>query len=148
MADYSPIHTSGLKPVPLTCSAAVVGGQLVEVSGNGTIAPSPASATASPKVIGVAAHDCGTGMVGTVWPRGMVHETTANGVITAGDQLVSGAVAGTVKTMPVTASNFAAAYAEADAETQTNLAVNNARAVLGVALTSAADAGKVKWVAC
>jgi hypothetical protein len=133
MADYTPVYTPGTA-ITLTASASIVGGQLVEVSGNGTAAPTPASATPSLKVVGVAAFDAAAGARVTIHGRGQVHETTANGAVTAGDQLVSGAVAGTVKSLAA----VGAAPAQAD--------VNNARAVIGIAITSAADAALVRWM--
>lgn len=132
MADYIPVYLPGTA-VSMTASATIIGGQLVEVSGNGTVAPSTASATPSAKVVGVAGFDAASGQRVTVYARGTVHETTANGAITAGDQMASGAVAGTVKSLAA-----AAAAVAAD--------INNARAVIGVALTTAADLAKVRWM--
>lgn len=129
MSDYSPVYLPGHE-ISATTSAAVTGGQLVEVSGDGTVGPASA---ASPKVVGVAAFDCGSGARATVISRGVVHETTASGAITAGDQVAA------VATGKVAA--VAAASGTPDAA-----AVNTARSVLGVAMTTAADAALVRWM--
>lgn len=129
MADYIPIFTPG-EAITLSASAAVTGGQLLSVSGNGTVAPAAAGAASW---IGVAAFDAASGTRVTVYPRGVVHETTADGPITAADQVQTGAT-GKVKTL-------AAASAAVAAD------INNARAVIGVALTTAADLAKVRWMA-
>jgi hypothetical protein len=132
MADYTPVYLPG-KAMTLTASAAITGGQLVEVSGSGTVAPTTASATPSAKVVGVAAFDAASGARVTVYARGTVHESTANAAITAGDQVASGAVAGTVKALAVAAG-------------ATTGDINNGRSVIGVALTTAADLAKVRWM--
>lgn len=129
MADYTPVYTPGTA-ITLTASAAVTGGQTVAVSGDGTIAPAPAD---SVKVVGVVAHDAAANARVTVFPRGPMHESTASGAITAGDQLVSGAN-GTVK-------------AVAAVTTPTPEDVTGTRALLGLAVTAAADAAKVRWIA-
>lgn len=129
MADYSPIYLPGHEYTSTT-SAAVTGGQLLMVSGSGTVAPASAS---SGKCVGVAGFDAASGALVTVFGRGPVHESTASGAITAGDQVVTGA-AGTVATL-------AAASGTPDAA-----AVNAARAVIGIALTTAADTAKVQWM--
>lgn len=129
MADYIPIFTPG-GAVTLTASAAVTGGQTLAVTGNGTVGPAGASSAA---YIGVAAFDAAINARVTVYPRGVVHETTAAGAITAGAQLATGA-AGTVASL-------------AAAGTATLADINNARAVIGVALTTAADTAKVRWMA-
>jgi hypothetical protein len=131
MGDYSPVYSPGTA-ITLTASAAIIGGQLVEVSGGNTVAPTPTSGS-SAKVVGVAAHDAALGARVTVHGRGQVHETTANGAIAAGDQLVSGAVAGTVKSAPAVT-------------TPTSGDVTNTRALVGIALTAAADAALVRWM--
>jgi hypothetical protein len=121
MADYIPVFEPATA-ITLTASATITGGQLVEVSGNGTVGPAGA---ATADYVGVAAQDAIAGGRLVVWPRGMVHESTAAGAITAGNLIVAGA-AGTV----------AAAGGTPAAGT-----------VLGVALTTAADAASVRWVA-
>jgi hypothetical protein len=131
MGDYTPVYSPGTA-ITLTASAAIVGGQLVEVSGVNSVAPT-AGATPSVKVVGVAAFDASSGSRVTIHGRGQVHETTASGAITAGDQLVSGVVAGTVKTAPAVTTPTAAD-------------VTTTRAVVGIALTTAADTALVRWM--
>lgn len=101
-----------------TASATITGGQVLIVSGNGTVGPATA---ASPAVIGVAAFDTANGEEVSYFPRGKVHITTAAGAITAGARVDAGA-AGTV------ASGTAG--------------VNN----IGIALTTAADTALVTWM--
>ncbi|HEY9352786.1 MAG TPA: capsid cement protein [Nocardioides sp.] len=81
MADYVPIHDGGQMPFTFTTSAAVTGGRVVAVSGNGTVAHAGAD---SATVVGVAAFDAASGAKVTVWPlEGCVHELEASGAIAA-----------------------------------------------------------------
>jgi hypothetical protein len=116
MAEYLPVNKPGQALVS-TASAAIVGGVLVAVSGDGTVAPAGAATQAW---VGVAAFDAASGDRVTVHAGG-VQELTASGAITAGAAVVSGA-AGTV-----------ASSATPAAATQ-----------VGVALTTAADGAKVR----
>jgi hypothetical protein len=88
MADYEPLfdqsHTR-------QASAAITGGQLLIVSGSGTVAPSSA-ATAS--WVGVAAFDAPSGGTVGVYTEG-IQRLVASGTITAG-QLVEAAASGQV----------------------------------------------------
>lgn len=116
MPGYLPV----LKPAETltsTTSAAVTGGQLLVVSGSGTVAP---SAGASSAFVGVAAFDAASGAQVTVH-KGGVQRLTASGAITAGDRVVS-AAGGTVATF--------------GANTDTSL-------VVGIALTTAANGAAV-----
>lgn len=90
MAEYLPLHLPG-KAFTRTASAAITGGQLVVVSGSGTVAP---ASVATHSWIGVASTDAANGAVLTVFTEG-VQRLTATGSITAG-QLVDAATAGTV----------------------------------------------------
>lgn len=90
MAEYLPIYKPG-QAITLRASAAITGGQLVEVSGSGTVGPAGA---ASVKVVGVAAFDAANGDAVTVYNAGVQH-ATASGAVTAGDVVQAGA-AGTV----------------------------------------------------
>ena len=78
-----------------TASAAITGGQVLEVTGNGTVGPAEAT---SEKVIGVAAYDCASGSIVTVLDRDKIHVSTvsAAGAVTAGESVKTGA-AGTVE---------------------------------------------------
>lgn len=125
MSDYSPIF-NGQPPYTSTASAAITGGQLCEVSGSGTVGPAGA---ASAKVVGVALFDAATNALVTL-ARDGIQSLTASGAITAGDQLVA-AAAGKVSTQAAAAGALAAD-------------INNARAIVGVALTTAADTAQVQ----
>lgn len=120
MADYTPVYLPG-QTWSATVSAAVTGGQLVAVSATGTIGPAGAASLA---VVGVAAHDQLTvGGKVTVILNKVIHETVASGAITAGDNLLSAAG---------------------------GLVATGAAAVgtrIGIALTTAANAALVRWVA-
>lgn len=127
MSDYAPLYAPG-DIYTSTASATITGGQLVEVSGTDTVGPAGAS---SAKQVGVAAHDAPSGGRVSIYLGKIIHETTASGAITAGDQLVT-AAAGQVSTLAA-----AAAAVAAD--------INNARAVIGFALSTAANGAKVRW---
>jgi hypothetical protein len=129
MADYLPVYTPG-QAVPFTTSAAVTGGTLAAVSGDGTVGP---AAAGSAKVVGVFACDAASGVRVTVWCRGMVHEVVNSGGVTAGDQLVS-AANGQVAT-------------KAAASGATAGDINDARSIVGVALNTATTGNKVRYVA-
>lgn len=119
MAVYEPEFLYS-NTITQTASATITGGQLVAVSGNGTVGPAGAASTA---VVGVAAFDAGANVPVTVFPRGKVHISTAAGAITAGDRVNAGA-AGTVATAAAAVAN------------------------IGIALTTAADTAAVKWMEC
>jgi hypothetical protein len=90
MAEYLPIYKPG-QAITLAASATITGGQLVEVSGSGTVGPAGA---ASVKVVGVAAFDAVSGDNVTIFAGGVQH-AVASGAITAGAVVQAGA-AGTV----------------------------------------------------
>ncbi|MET8334368.1 capsid cement protein [Streptosporangium canum] len=129
MADYLPIFLPG-SVVALTASATITGGQLLAVSGTGTVAP---AAAGSANWVGVAAGDAASGGRVSVYPRGVIHETTADGAITAGDQLQTGAT-GKVKALAAAAG-------------ATTADITAARSVVGIALTTATDTNSVRWMA-
>lgn len=128
MPSYTPVYSPG-DAMSATASAAVTGGQLVEITGSGTVGPAGANST---KVIGIAAHDAAINARVTVHVGKHVHEATASGAIAAGDILVS-AAAGQVSTL-------------AAVTTPTAADVTNTRAIVGVALTTAATGAKVQYV--
>lgn len=92
MGDYLPRYAPG-QSLPLSASAAVVGGQVVVVTGDGEVGPAGANATAT---LGVAGYDAAEGGRLTVY-RGGVHKLKAAGAVAAGDRVGTGA-AGTVAT--------------------------------------------------
>jgi hypothetical protein len=127
MADYIPVYED---EGSFTTSAAVTGGTLAAVSGDGTVGPAGATSAA---VIGVFAADAASGARAMVFLRGMVHEVVNSGGVTAGAQLVSAAT-GKVASLAATA-------------TFTATDINNARSIIGIALTTATDGLKVRYVA-
>lgn len=90
MAEYLPLYKPG-KEITRAASASITGGQLVIVSGSGTVAPASA---ATHLWVGVAAFDAASGDNVTVFSEG-VQRLTASGAITAG-QLVEAAASGAV----------------------------------------------------
>lgn len=117
MAEYAPLFMPG-DVITCTTSAAVTGGRLAAVSGNGTVAHAGAASAA---VIGVFAFDAASGTQVSVHGRGQVHISTAAGAITAGDR-VNAAATGTVATGVAALTN------------------------IGVAMTTAADTALVTWM--
>lgn len=115
--QYLPAFRPG-DTVTMSVTAAVTGGQLVQVGAvDRSVAP---AAAASMSVVGVAGHDAAVGDKLTVEVGKPIHVLTAAGVITRG-QRVEPAAAGAVRTL-----------AEGTA--------------YGVALTSAADGAAVEII--
>jgi len=117
MAEYLPIFKPG-QAITLKASAAITGGQVVAVTGSGTVGPSGAS---SAKWVGVAANDAAQNDNVTIYSGGVQH-ATASGAITAGDLLVT-AASGAVATAGETPADGT---------------------VIGIALTTAADGADVR----
>jgi hypothetical protein len=117
MSDYAPLYMPGDVITGVT-SADVTGGQVLVVSGNGTVGPAGADSNA---VVGVAAHDAASGKNVAFHGRGQVHVSTAAGGITAAARVNSGADG---KVASATAG------------------VGN----IGVAMTTALDAALVTWM--
>jgi hypothetical protein len=141
MADYTPVYVPS-KVGTFTTSAIVTGGDALVVTGSATVAKAGASAT---NVIGVAAQDTASGSRVSVYMRGIVHESVNEGGVTAGDQLVSSGVAGKQVKTAIPSSTPATEPAVYDAaHTVADILV--ARCVIGVALTSAADGLKCRWM--
>lgn len=86
MADYLPLFNPGTA-VTFTASADVVGGRLVEITGDRTVAH---AAAGSAKVAGVAAFNAAEGELVTVYSGG-VQRPVASGAITAGDSVEAAA---------------------------------------------------------
>jgi len=144
VADYTPPYVTG-RQVTLTASAAVTGGQVLEVSGSGTV--QPCATAGSVKAVGVAADDTPASGRVTVYGFGPVHETpvVTAGTVTAGDQVQSAVTpAGSVQTCPPssTPATEPAAYAAAS----TVADITAARSVLGIALTTATAPARVRWM--
>lgn len=115
MADYSPKFTPG-RDFTLTAGAAILGGQLLYVSGSNAVSPTTAS---TPSWLGVARQDAAQGDK-VVVTRGGVQIVVASGGINAGDRVIPGA-AGKVVT----------------------IGAGNAAHAVGTALTTAADTALV-----
>jgi predicted RecA/RadA family phage recombinase len=115
MAEYVPLFRPG-QTITRQASADITGGQVVEVSGSGTVA---AAGAASAKWLGVAAFDAKTGERVTI-ETGGVQRPLASGAITAGDNVT-------------TAPNGLVATAAAAAGT-----------AVGIALTTATDGNPVE----
>ncbi len=146
MADYTPVFLPG-EIIPLTASGTVAGGDLVAVSGSGTVAK--AAFAANPAVIvGVAAHDAVATQRLSVYARGTVHESVAQGTVTAGDLVttpITGDTAGAQVKTGAAAISLTATW-DAAAATAVNGAVAQLRGLLGVALTTATNPAKVRWM--
>lgn len=125
MAEYLPLHNPGHARTSTT-SAAVTAGQLLIVTGSGTVGPATAK---SPAWVGVAGHDAASGAQVTYFSGGTQRLTAAGG-ITAGNIVVAGA-AGT-------------AAALAAVTTPTADDVTDSRAIVGIALTTALDTATVE----
>jgi hypothetical protein len=115
--DYTPVFNPG-NELTFTASAPLVGGQLVVVTGPNAVGPAPANTSAT---VGVAAFDAAAGSIVTVFVKAMVHETVAAGAIAAGQDLT-------------TAANGQVA------------ARGSGPNRLGIALTTAADGARVRWL--
>lgn len=123
MADYLPKFKPG-EAITRTASAPITGGQMVFVSGSGTVAPTTGASAAW---LGVAAHDAAIGDPVTVF-KGGVQRPLASASITAGDQVVTAANG---RVAPLAAAAGATAGD-----------INGARQVVGVALTTQTTAGQ------
>ncbi|MGO5255085.1 capsid cement protein [Collinsella sp. LCP21S3_D3] len=85
MSDYLPQFKPG-QTVTFTASAAVKGGQCVEVTGDRRVA---ATSGASTKYIGVAGHSAAAESKVVVHLRGHVQLVKAKGAVTAGQHVVT-----------------------------------------------------------
>lgn len=124
MADYVPVYDEG--PYTLQASGTITAGQVVAISGSGTVAAAGANAS---NWVGVAAFDAASGDKVTIYDDG-VQLLTASGTVTAGDLVVC-AAAGAVSTL-------------AAVTTPTAADVTNTRGILGVAWTTATNGNKVR----
>ena len=87
MGQYAPNYFPA-KRRSYVASAAITGGQLVALSGTGTVAPTSAATAA---YLGVAEYDAVSGAPVTVLQGEGEHLLTASGSITAGDLVVAAA---------------------------------------------------------
>lgn len=110
MGQYLPLFRPG-DTVTFTATAAVTGGQPVEVStADRGVAP---AAAASAKYVGVAGHDAATGETVTIEIGKPIHELTASGAVTRGQKLEA-AGSGKVRTLAAGAAIFLALSSAAD----------------------------------
>ena len=93
MAEVTPRYAPGAAQT-WTASAAITGGQLLIVSGSGTVAP---ASGASAAYIGVAGNDAASGAPVQVYTGGVQRIVAGTGGVTAG-QTVEAAAGGTVVT--------------------------------------------------
>ena len=93
MAEYLPLYDDG-DAITLSASATITAGQLVSVSGSGTVAPSSA---ADAPWLGVAGFDAASGAAVTIFCGGVQRIVAGTGGVTAG-QLVHAGASGTVVT--------------------------------------------------
>lgn len=125
MAEYLPIRKPG-QALVAAASGTITGGQMVAVSGSGTVAVAGATAL---NWLGVAAFDAVSGDQVTIFCDG-VQELTASGSVNAGDLVVC-AASGQVSTLGAVT-------------TPTAGDVTGTRALVGVALTTATTGNKVR----
>jgi hypothetical protein len=149
MADYTPVVVPG-STYSFIASGTIAGGDLVGMTGALTV--NKVSSLASLAYVGVSGHDAATGSKVTVFVCKMINESVADGTVTAGDQLTSTNTANRqVKTLAAAALNVDVTASPTETTIEAfnaaiNTAVNNARAVLGTAVSSAVDNTLVRWV--
>ena len=144
MADYTPVAMPGTA-YTFQASGVIAGGDLVGMTGALTVAK--VSSLASLAYVGVAGTDAGIGSKVTVFMDKAVHDSVADGSITAGDQLTTTNTASrSVKTLAVTAIDAGATYVQAAVNAAINAGVNAARGVIGTAVTTVTDNQTVRWV--
>jgi uncharacterized protein DUF2190 len=87
MADYTPVYGRA-KTVTLTAGAAITGGQCLKLSAADTVQPADANCT---NYVGIAAHDAANTAPVTVFlGAGVIHETPAAAVTSAGALVYAG----------------------------------------------------------
>lgn len=98
-ADYTPVFVAS-PPITQKASAAITAGNLVAVSGTGTVAHAGAASAA---FVGVAGQDAANGAFLTVYAGpGHVHETVTAAGVTAGNHLKTVAAGAGVDPTPAT----------------------------------------------
>lgn len=143
MPDYTPVFMPGMTFTSVAATP-VTGGDPLEVAGPGTVRR--CTTPAAPAYVGIAAEDAIATATVTVFAARPVYDGPADGTITAGQQVVVSETAGRqVKALAATATTFAGTYSAADAKAAVDAAVNAARAVTGVALTTATDGNTIRW---
>lgn len=144
MADYVAVFMPGSHQT-FGAGGVITGGDLVTLSAPTTVVK--AAANASTSYIGVAGHDATTGQKVTVHVLKAVFDSIADGSITVGDQLTTTATANRqVKSLAASAVDVTGSPTQTTINNAINGAVNNARAVIGMAVTSATDNTTVRWI--
>lgn len=144
MTDYTPVALPGTS-YTFQASGTIAGGDLVGMTGALTVAK--VSSLASLAYVGVAGTDAAIGSKVTVFMDKAVHESIADGVITAGDQLTTTNTANRqVKSLGATAIDAGATYVQAAVNAAINAGINTARGVIGTAVTTVIDNQLVRWV--
>jgi hypothetical protein len=95
VADYTPVHSPGSVQT-LQASGTLTGGNVVMVSGSGTVAV--ATAAGAGAVCGVVGKDAVSGDKVPVF-HGGIHDLVCQGAITAGTPVTVGSVNGSVATI-------------------------------------------------
>jgi hypothetical protein len=145
MADYTPVALPGTT-YTFTATGALAGGDLVGVVAGG-MAVNKVSSLASVAYVGVAGHDAAIGQKVTVYVAKAIHESVADGAVAIGDQLTTTNTANRqVKTLAPVVVNVNSTFSDTEVEAAIQTAVNQARAVIGVAVTAVADNQLVRWV--
>lgn len=148
MADYTPVALPG-QSYTFNAGGTITGGDLVEISAASTVIKTVT--LASLLYIGVANHDAVNGGKVTITLGKVIHESIADGVVGAGAQLTTTNTANRqVKALAATAVNVDVTGTPSEATIEAfnpaiNTAVNNARAIIGVAITAAIDNAAVRW---
>lgn len=148
MADYTPVALPG-QTFTFNAGGPIAGGDLVDISGSNTVVKS--SALASRAFVGVANHDVTSGGKVTITLAHPIHESIADGAVTAGDQLTTtNTAARQVKSLAAAALNVDVTGTPSESSIEAfnpavNTAVNQARAVIGIALSSGADNTLIRW---
>lgn len=149
MGDYTPVALPGTA-YTFQASGTIAGGDLVGMTGPLTVAR--ISSAASLAYVGVAGQDAAIGSKVTVYMDKAVHDSVAEGAVTAGDQLVSSSAANRqVKSLAAAALNVDVTGTPTESTIEAfnpaiNTALNNARAILGTAVTTVTDNQTVRWV--
>lgn len=144
MADFVPVFMPGTAQT-LGAGGAITGGDLVTLSAPTTVIK--AAATASAAYIGVAGHDAASGTKVTVHILKAVFDSIADGTVTTGDQVTTTSTANRqVKSLAVSAQDVTASPTQTTINNAINGAVNQARAVIGIAITTASDNTVVRWI--
>ena len=123
--EYLPVFKPG-QAITLKASATITAGQIVVITGVGTVGPAGANAA---NWIGVASTDAAVNDNVAIYADG-VQSVTTSGTVTAGDVVVC-AAAGAVSTL-------------AAVTTPTAADVTNTRGIVGVAISTATTGLKVR----